>query len=43
MAAYLPKFPQTVGEKKTARFYPIEHKFDAIADFEPAANIALAR
>ena len=33
MAAYLPKLTQTVGEKKTARFYPIEHKIDAISDF----------
>jgi len=43
MAAYLPKFPQTVGEMKTARFYPIEDKIHAIADFELAANIPIAQ
>ena len=43
MESYLPKFSKAVGDKKTARFYQIENKIDAIVNFELAANIPLAQ
>ena len=43
MESYLPKFRKAVGDKKTARFYQIESKIDAVINFGLAANIPLAQ
>jgi hypothetical protein len=43
MESYLPKFRKAVGDKKTARFYQIENKIDAVINFGLAANIPLAQ
>ena len=43
MESYLPKFRKAVGDKKTARFYQIENKIDAVINFGLASHIPLAQ
>ena len=43
MESYLPKFRMALGDKKTARFYQLENKIDAVINFGLASNIPLAQ
>ena len=41
MQSYLPKLRQVLPERKVARYYQIENKIKAVANFEMARNIPL--
>ena len=41
MQSYLPKLRQVLPERKVARYYQIENKIKAVANFEIARNIPL--
>jgi hypothetical protein len=43
MQAYLPKLRQALPERKVARYYQIENKIRAVANFEIARNIPLVK